>query len=83
MMTTRTHSLTFLLGFGLLATGCAAETVGSGPDDPSDPNDPADPDLPVPTSPEGTFAVRSTFDLATNAPRHARHHRQLLHRRDG
>jgi hypothetical protein len=66
-MMMRNLSLTFLLGIGLAATGCAAQAVDS-PDDPNDPNDPNDPDLPVPTSPEGTFAVTSTFDIATNAP---------------
>jgi hypothetical protein len=66
MMTMRNLSMTFLLGL-VAATGCAADAQGDDPSDPSDPNDPDDP-LPVPTSPEGTFAMTSTFDVATNAP---------------
>jgi hypothetical protein len=49
--------------------GCAAQPVappGGGPDDDDD-DVPGD-DEPVPTSPEGRFAVTSQFDLATNAP---------------
>ncbi|MBA2544707.1 MAG: hypothetical protein H0V17_34000 [Deltaproteobacteria bacterium] len=62
----RNLSITLLLGL-VATTGCAADAQG---DDPADPNDPADPDdpQPVPTSPEGTFAMTSTFDVATNAP---------------
>ncbi len=49
------------------ATGCAADV--SGPDDYTDPTDPTNPpEQPVPLTPEGKFAVQSTFDVATNAP---------------
>jgi hypothetical protein len=47
--------------------GCAAQPVappGGGDDDDDVPDD----ELPVPTTPEGRFAVTSQFDLATNAP---------------
>jgi len=67
MMTMRNLSITFLLGLAA-TTGCAADAQGEDPTDPSDPNDPADPDLPAPKTPEGTFRVTSTFDIATNAP---------------
>jgi len=66
MMTMRNLSLSFLLGL-LAATGCATDAQGDDPNDPDDPDDPDDP-LPVPTTPEGTFRVNSTFDIATNAP---------------
>jgi len=66
MMTMRNLSMTFLLGV-FAATGCAADAQGPDPD-PTDPDGPIDPDQPPPTTPEGTFRVNSTFDIATNAP---------------
>ncbi len=65
MRTTTTLSLLSLVVAA--ATGCAADVAGPGDGiDPTDPTNP--PELPVPLTPEGTFAVQSTFDLATNAP---------------
>ncbi len=66
MMTMRNLSMTFLLGL-VAATGCAADAQGNDPSDPSDPSNPEDPEIP-PSTPEGTFRVQSTFDIATNAP---------------
>jgi hypothetical protein len=66
MMTMRNLSITLLLGL-VATTGCAADAQGDDPTDPSDPNDPEDPQ-PVPATPEGSFKMSSTFDVATNAP---------------
>jgi hypothetical protein len=62
-----TTTLSFLSFLVAAATGCAADVAG--PDDSVDPTDPTNPpELPVPLTAEGTFAVQSTFDVATNAP---------------
>ncbi len=71
MMTRSLTSLTFLslLTAGSLV-GCAADAPDQGDDDIDDPSGDGDDDgtQPVPTTPEGTFRVNSTFDLATNVP---------------
>ncbi|MCW5801408.1 MAG: hypothetical protein KIT31_03285 [Deltaproteobacteria bacterium] len=53
------------LVLGAAVTGCAADA----PADPNDPNDPSDvdPNAPPPDA-TGKYAMRSTFDLASNAP---------------
>jgi len=67
MMTMRNLSMTFLLGLGLLAAnGCATDAPDAG-DDGGGSGSGGDP-LPVPTSPDGTYAMTSTFDVATNVP---------------
>ena len=62
-------SLTMLLALGASAAGCAA----SSPDDIDDPGMGSDMDEgsdvdPVPLSAEGTYALVSDFDIATNLP---------------
>jgi hypothetical protein len=64
-MMMRNLSMTFFLGL-VAATGCATDPVGDGGGD-DDGGGGGDP-LPPPTTPEGTFAMQSTFDIATNAP---------------
>jgi hypothetical protein len=57
----------FTFAIGALATGCAAESPDS--DDPNDPNNPDNPDNPSKDlDAAGRFEMRSSFDLATNAP---------------
>ncbi|MGN6108513.1 MAG: hypothetical protein ACTHU0_25635, partial [Kofleriaceae bacterium] len=67
MKTTRLLSSALFLT--IAAAGCAAERPDDhiGPPDDDDVNNPPD-DQPVPTTPEGRFAVQSKFDLATNLP---------------
>ena len=65
-MMTRSLSMSLLLALGATVAGCAADAPGmTGDDDPSNP--PPD-EQPVPTTPEGRFAVQSDFDLATGLP---------------
>ncbi len=66
-MMTRSLSMSLLLALGITAVGCAADAPGMTGDDTTDPTNPPD-DQPVPTTPEGKFAVQSDFDLATNLP---------------
>ena len=58
----------FTFALGAAVTGCAAEST----DDPNDPNNPDNPDNPDGSSKNldasGTYQMRSTFDLAQNAP---------------
>jgi hypothetical protein len=66
-MITSKHAFVFTLA---LITACASDSA-TAPDDPSLPNpddpSPIDP-LPVDTDATGTYALKSTYDLATNAP---------------
>jgi hypothetical protein len=54
------------------AAGCAAQPVGEPGDDNGDDvgggGDGGGDDVPPPSTPEGTFAITSDFDLASNAP---------------
>lgn len=62
----RNLSNSLFLLLGLVAVGCAADATG--PDDDDTTNPPPPPEEPVPLTPEGTFAVQSDFDVATNMP---------------
>jgi len=66
MSTTKT--LAFVLA--LAAGGCAASVDGNPPDDPNHPGDPnPDPDpLPPDVDASGKYAIKSSIDLAQNAP---------------
>ncbi len=65
-MMTRSLSMSLLLALGITAVGCAADAPGTPGDDTTDPSNPDG--QPVPTTPEGRFAVQSDFDLATGLP---------------
>ncbi len=65
-MMTRNLSMSLLLALGATVAGCAADAPGMTGDD--DTTNPPPDDQPVPTTPEGRFAVQSDFDLATNLP---------------
>jgi hypothetical protein len=68
MRSLKTSSIAFL-SLALATAACTAGTESDvpGDDDDDDMNNPDDPQ-PVPLSPEGTFAITSSFDVATNAP---------------
>lgn len=70
MITTRFSSLPFMFALVAAATGCAAELPGSVDDDDDGETGGGGGggDEPVPTSPAGTFKVKSQYDLATNMP---------------
>jgi hypothetical protein len=57
------------LVLGAAVTGCATDPAGD-PNDPNDPTDPTDPDDPSqpPLDATGKYSMRSSFDLASNAP---------------
>jgi hypothetical protein len=62
----------FAFAFAIGATammGCAADSPSENPDDPNNPDNPADPDNPQKAlDASGKYQMRSTYDLATNAP---------------
>ncbi len=60
----RNLSMSLFLILGAAAAGCAADAPGQDDDDVVTPPD----DMPVPLTPEGTFSVKSDFDVATNMP---------------
>jgi hypothetical protein len=70
MLTIKNLSLISSLLFAATVAGCAANVTDPGPMDGSDGSGSgSDPDnQPVPLSPQGKFAISSTFDLATNMP---------------
>jgi hypothetical protein len=62
-------SLALALLFGAAVTGCAADAPTSDdPSDPNDPNDPVDPPLPENVDASGRYQLKSSIDLAQNAP---------------
>lgn len=65
-MMTRSLPFTLLLALGATAAGCAA-TAPDDPDGPGGGGPGGDGEI-VPLSPEGRFAMQSTFDVATNMP---------------
>jgi hypothetical protein len=65
MKTTKNLALALALAFA--ATGCAAD-ITDGPNDPSDPSDPSDPPLPEDVDASGRYQLKSSIDLAQNAP---------------
>ena len=67
MKTTKNLAFALALSLGALATGCAAE-VPANPDDPNDPSDPDDPPLPENVDATGKYQMKSSIDLAQNAP---------------
>ncbi len=55
--------------FAVTVAGCTSETPdGDGGDGGGDGGGGPGPEQPVPTTPEGSFAMQSQFDLATNVP---------------
>jgi len=61
------HSLLFLSFSAIAAVGCAADSPDN--DDPNNPDNPNNPDgTPKQLDASGKFQMRSSFDLATNAP---------------
>ncbi len=68
MLTTKNLAFALTLALGAVATGCAADSPGDS-DDPTNPDNPNNPDNPAKQlDASGKFQMRSTFDLATNAP---------------
>lgn len=75
MMTTSRFALTSVLALlastGVAATGCAADVSGGAPtggDTTGSGDTSGSDDAPHPLAPTGTYAMRSTYDLATNMP---------------
>jgi len=66
-MMKRSQTISLLLALGTV-TGCAANTVDDGYDDGNGGVGSGSDDAPVPLTPEGTFAMHSTFDIATGMP---------------
>ena len=67
MLTTKNLAFAFTLAIGAVATGCAADSPDN--DDPNNPDNPNNPDgTPKQLDASGKFQMRSSFDLATNAP---------------
>ncbi len=65
MITTKNLALAFLLGAAV--TGCAAQAVDE-PSDPGDPNNPPVDPLPENVDAAGKYQIKSSIDLAQNAP---------------
>lgn len=68
MSTLKNLAFAFTFAIGAFATGCAADSPDS--DDPNNPDNPDNPDNPSTKGLDasGTYQMRSSFDLATNAP---------------
>lgn len=67
MLTIKNLAFAFTLAIGAVATGCAADSPDD--NDPNNPDNPTNPDgTPKQLDASGKFQMRSTFDLATNAP---------------
>ena len=63
---TKNLAFAFTLALGAAVTGCAADSPD---DDPNNPDNPTNPDgTPKQLDASGTYQMRSTFDLASNAP---------------
>ncbi len=60
----RNLSMSLFLLLGAAVAGCAADAPGEDDDIVNPPGQ----ELPVPLTPQGTFAIQSDFDLATNLP---------------
>src|SRR5688500_1938588 len=65
-MTSTFAFASFTFGVGIVLAGCAADSPDGG--DPNDPNNPDDPSNPNRLDASGKYQMRSSFDLATNAP---------------
>ena len=64
---TKNLAFAFTLAIGAVATGCAADSPDN--DDPNNPDNPNNPDgTPKQLDASGKYQMRSSFDLATNAP---------------
>lgn len=68
MKTTKTLAFALALSLGIAASGCAADAPADDPSNPDDPSDPDDPPLPENVDATGRYQLKSSIDLAQNAP---------------